>query len=164
MVLNKDTIITFRGLLRILERELDFELKGETICCGVTLSQCHILLELCDKEETSIKELSESFGLDKSTLSRTIDGMVIEGLVERKTNSNDRRYYDLSLSEKGKAKSDYINSMCNIYYEQLFKNIPEEKHQMIIESLSLIGKSMLELRKNGKNSSATCCGNNSTNC
>jgi DNA-binding MarR family transcriptional regulator len=152
---NERSISEFRTILRKLEREIDIELKGETSCCGVTLSQCHILMELSDHGETSIKTLSESFGLDKSTLSRTIDGMVEAGLIVRKTNKNDRRFYDLSLTETGAEKAGYINDQCNIYYKELLKNIPAKKHPMIMESVMLLATSMKSLRSNKKD--ASCC-------
>ena len=35
----------FRGILRLLEREIGFQTDSESVCCGVTLSQCHVMME-----------------------------------------------------------------------------------------------------------------------
>jgi DNA-binding MarR family transcriptional regulator len=153
METNKQIVENFRSILRKLEREIDIELKGETSCCGVTLSQCHILMELSELGETTVGELSDSFGLDKSTLSRTIDTMFEAGFIERKTNKDDRRYYDLSLTKKGESKAVQINSGCNTYYQQLLNGIPENKRSMIMESINLLSNSMRNLRKEKKG----CC-------
>jgi DNA-binding MarR family transcriptional regulator len=155
-MVNLKLISSFRSILRTLEREIDLELKGKTGCCGVTLSQCHILLDLSILGETSIKDLSDLFGLDKSTLSRTIDGMVESGMITRITDNEDRRYCILSLTEKGKQKAKDINSKCNSYYLELMNNIPENKHSMIIESISLLGNSMKTLRKEKTGTNSFC--------
>jgi DNA-binding MarR family transcriptional regulator len=138
-----------RSKIRILEREFEYQLKSDTVCCGVTLPQCHIILELADRDKVSITELSGTFGLDKSTLSRTVDSMVDAGFVNRNTKDEDRRFYDLTLTKKGKDKAEFINSRCNEYYSELLKDISEEKQNMIIEGVSLLSDIMQKVR--------TCC-------
>lgn len=156
MGINNNYIENLRRRIRFLGRELDFQLKSEIICCGITLSQCHIILELAEKKESSVKELSETFGLDKSTLSRTIDSMVEAGYINRNPNKEDRRFFKLSLTEKGTEKAEYINSQCNKYYADFLKDIPKDKQEMIMESVSLLGDIMSKFRK--------CCDNDTGNC
>ncbi|MFB3896616.1 MAG: MarR family winged helix-turn-helix transcriptional regulator [bacterium] len=147
----------FRSVLRVLERELGFQTDLGSQCCGVSLAQCHILMEFAEKKETSIKELSETFGVDKSSLSRTVDKMVALGLLNRVENKNDRRYLSLSLTKKGNQMADNINRTCSDYYAELFKNIPEDKHSAIIDSLSLLAEAMNKLRKGKNGSPKSCC-------
>ena len=154
MAINDESLKEFRKSLRILEREIDIELKDETNCCGVTLSQCHILLELYNSSDVSVSSLSEAFGLDKSTLSRTVDGMVADGLIERRINSDDRRSFELILTAKGVEKINLINAGCNAYYAELLKQIPAGKHRIILESLKLLGVAMRRMRDGEKKS---CC-------
>jgi DNA-binding MarR family transcriptional regulator len=157
MQIDYNFIKNLRNKIRLLEREFDFQLKSETTCCGITLSQCHIIIELAERGRASIKELSETFGLDKSTLSRTVDGMVEAGYVNRITNKEDRRFFDLSLTEKGAEKADFINSQCNKYYAEALRSIPVEKQNLIIESLSLLGNIMAGLRKCWPDENNNCC-------
>ena len=157
MKIDYKFINNLRSKIRVLERELDFQLKSETICCGVTLSQCHIILELAEKEESSIKNLSETFGLDKSTLSRTIDLMVEAGYINRNTKKEDRRFLNLSLTGKGKEKAEFINSQCNKYYAEVMNDIPEDKQQMIFESITLLGNIMAKFRNCCSNGNEDCC-------
>ena len=156
MKIDYKFINNLRSKIRVLERELDFQLKSEMICCGVSLSQCHIILELAEKEESSIKELSETFRLDKSTLSRAIDSMVEAGYIKRNTSKEDRRFFKLTLTKKGIEKAEYINSQCNKYYAEVMKDIPENKQKMIFESISLLGDIMSKFRK--------CCSNENGDC
>lgn len=137
----------FRQTLRKLERELDTQLREELTCCGVSLVQCHTVLELERQGKTNLKELSSSLDLDKSTVSRTIDQLVNEGLVNRETDKNNRRFVLLSLNEKGKDACKNINKFCNDYYLEIFKQIPEEKHEQVIESFSLFAESLARVKK-----------------
>ncbi|OHD16546.1 MAG: hypothetical protein A2086_03590 [Spirochaetes bacterium GWD1_27_9] len=147
------TLKQFRNKLRVLEREIEEQLKAETGCCGVTLSQCHLLLELENKDEISIKDLAIILDLDKSTLSRTVDGLVNLGFVDRKSNKEDRRFLSVSLTDIGKKVVESINNICNDYYLNLFNLMPESKHQSVIESIDLIGTAMTKIRKEKSN----CC-------
>ena len=144
--MDKKKIIFFRSILRLLEREMGFQTGFEIQCCGVTLGQCHILMELAEKKETTIRELSDTFGLDKSSLSRTVDGMVKSGLLNRAESKKDRRYTSLSLTKKGIKSAENINVTCNEYYKLLFDLIPEEKHSPIFESIKLLSEAMNKLR------------------
>lgn len=155
--MDKKNIQFFRSVLRTLEREIGFQTDSESQCSGISLAQCHVLMELADKNETSIRELSETFGLDKSSLSRTVDKMVEGGLLNRIENSEDRRFLSISLTDKGIQLTESINKICNDYYGKLFDNIPQEKHAAIMESLTLLSDSMGKMRKEKKGFLKGCC-------
>ncbi|HEY3416310.1 MAG TPA: hypothetical protein VGM23_05440, partial [Armatimonadota bacterium] len=55
--------VLFRRQLRALERELVRQLEADTSCCGVTLAQCHALLELATAE-LSLSGLAAALDLD----------------------------------------------------------------------------------------------------
>jgi len=153
MTINQKELHYFRSKLRILEREIEKALLCQTECCGVSLSQCHTLLELDDLKNASIITLSKNLDLDKSTLSRVIDGMVNLGIVNREINPNDRRYMNISLSENGKKIAKNINNLCNDYYIKVFKHIPEDKHESILESIMLFADAI----KKTNNENNNCC-------
>lgn len=129
-----------RGFLRVIEREVESQLKTQTICCGVTSAQCHALLELASAEEMSLVELSERLRLDTSTLSRTVDGLVKLGHVNRVTDPDNRRYVRLDLTGKGKRKVDFIDRSCDQFYLQLLDGITEEKRKVLVESVQLLAE------------------------
>jgi DNA-binding MarR family transcriptional regulator len=151
--MNDEQMIKFRAKIRKLEREIEQETEFQGKCCGVTLAQCHAILELEQLGKTSIKNLAQYLELDKSTLSRTIDSLVQDGLVERVINEEDRRFMDINLSEKGKAMCNGINNACNLYYFKLFELIPKEKHESVLEGISLFIDAMFKT----KNEFKTCC-------
>ena len=97
--MNAKQLKLFRKKFRRIEREIEYQLKYETACCGVSLAQCHTIMEIGDHETTSLAELTKLLNLDKSTLSRTVDGLVKLGIVERIIDPDDRRYIQVTLSE-----------------------------------------------------------------
>lgn len=139
-----------------LDRAMGCLARTEAICCGVTLPQCHALMEIGLAGQASVKDLSLLLGLDKSTLSRTIDGLVEAGLVERKPDKNDRRYVVLTLSSKGLQSFEKFNTLWQLFCGEMLKNIPLKKHQQVIESMSIIVEALL---KNDlcKRYLKTCC-------
>ncbi|MBN1782278.1 MarR family transcriptional regulator [bacterium] len=137
----------FRRQLRSLEREIFELLKDGTTCCNVSLAQCHAMLEIGDTKMTNISDLAEKLKLDKSTLSRTIEGLVRTGMVSREIDAADRRYMQVTLTEQGKAAYRSINDLCNQYYQSVFSHIHEGKHAQIIESMMTLAEAMRRSRE-----------------
>jgi DNA-binding MarR family transcriptional regulator len=128
----------FRKNLRVLEKKLAVQLKEDSFCCGVTMAQCHTLLAVEAKGFTTVTELAADLELDKSTLSRTIDGLVSTGLINRETVAGNRRSQHISLTIKGKQVTEGINAQWNLYFSSLFARIPESKHQAVVESIAIL--------------------------
>ena len=87
---------SLRELLRILVRKTGILERGEATCCSITISQCHALVEIGRKENISVNQLAELLGLDKSTVSRAVDKLVVDGTVLREEHPEDRRVCHLA--------------------------------------------------------------------
>jgi len=133
--------------MRVLEREAGLAIASDTECCGVTLAQCHLLLETEPRGSTSVTELSEIMGLDKSTLSRTVDGLCRAGLLDRQVDACCRRQQVITLTEAGREKARYINGLCDASTARLFDHIPSEKRLMVIEAAGLLAQAMRRTRE-----------------
>ena len=150
---NKSPIEEFRRSLRVLEREIVRQLAQETGCCGVTLAQCHALLEL-SQAELSLNALAGAVDLDASTLSRTVDGMVKCGFVERTEDSTDRRSVRLRLTATGRHKVAVIDEMCNRYYAHLLGQMVDRDQRCVIRAVGLLADLMRQQRFRGPEG---CC-------
>jgi DNA-binding MarR family transcriptional regulator len=135
----------FRKILRSFERLTTIQLKS--CCSGVSLAQCHVLLEIEEQGQATTGQLAQRLGLDKSTLSRTIDGLVDIGLVERLPNPSDRRFTPLAVTKQGKSICDAINRSADEYYGRVFENIPQVKHDAIIQNFSLLVQALADEEK-----------------
>jgi DNA-binding MarR family transcriptional regulator len=134
------TIEQFRAKLREIERAVWMQTKSEALCCGVTMPQCHAILEIGKAGELNLKDLAARLGLDNSTLSRTVESLVQDGLADRTPSKEDRRATVIRLNEKGRAALDRINSTWNQICRNMFRGIPSEKHEQLIESVSLVAE------------------------
>ena len=128
----------FRRLLRRFERLTTLQLREDSGCQGVTPGQCHVILEIEALAQATTQELSRALDLDKSTLSRTIDGLVNIGLVQRSPHPQDRRSILLSLSTRGAATADRINQANDDYFARVFQRIPVERHDRVIRDFELL--------------------------
>lgn len=131
-----------RELIRILVRNLGILEKGDAGCCGVTISQCHAIVEIGRVQEISLNQLAEILTLDKSTMSRTINNLVKNDLAIRELHSEDRRYVTIKLTEKGMKVFENIEGGMNQYYKNVFNSIPEDKREQVLESLKLLSEAV----------------------
>lgn len=142
---NQITIRKIRKALRLFERELDRH-KSDQCCLGVTFKQCHTLLAIDDEGKTNIGDLSEVLNLDKSTTSRTVDGLVNLGLVDRIIPEDNRRSTLISLTQKGQELSDSINRISDTYFEEIFKSFTKEEINLFASLFIRTSQNMLEYK------------------
>jgi DNA-binding MarR family transcriptional regulator len=144
-------LVPLRELIRQFERELF--IQNCCACCkGVTLAQCHTLLEINSKGKESVTELAKSIGLDKSTVSRTVDGLVSLGLVDRSIPATNRRTTTLELTDAGKNACTTIHRMNDAHVEDMLSALSNPEKSAFIGSLEKIVQKMIERRSKG-----SCC-------
>jgi DNA-binding MarR family transcriptional regulator len=102
-------------------------------------------MELDKQDSISLKDLSEQLYLDKSTLSRTIEGLVNLGLVDRVIPRNNRRSIIIKLTEQGASVCKKINTSNNKYYQMLLDSLPKDQLSIFIESFKTIVAKMIEM-------------------
>ncbi len=113
------TASDFRELLLALGQRMATALREDMSCCGVTVSQCYALQHLQKNEEMTAGDLARAMGVDASTVTRTADGLVKEGRVERvRPESGDRRRVLLRLTDEGRALADDLIHREELFFEQ----------------------------------------------
>lgn len=150
----------FREYLRKMEVEMGLINKQEK-CCGfdVSLAQCHALVEVGRSEKISLKELANMLRIDISTMSRTVDKIVKNGYVERKTSETDRRSVEIKLTKRGKELFDQIENSMNAKYKDIFDRISKDDRTNVLNSLEVIVKAFDCKQDDFSNikSSENCC-------
>lgn len=142
----------FRHQLRRLERRLDSALQTGIDCCGVTLMQCHTLLAIKDHGPLSMGELAAHLELDKSTVSRSVDILVKEGLVDRKPNPENRRAVTLQLSKPGGIRAEQIHSLCDHYFQSALNRLSETESAAVLKGITLLADALENSMGDG-----SCC-------
>lgn len=140
--MTNNDIQLFRRNLRRFER-LN-QMANATCCSGITLAQCHVLLEIEHQVETTAKQLSEDIWLDKSTLSRTVEGLKKQGFVKRRTSSHDRRFTVLTLTRKGKEKCNALNKYNDKLYNDIFEKLSQKNKELFLNSFDKMVRAFIE--------------------
>jgi DNA-binding MarR family transcriptional regulator len=114
-------------------------------CCGISLTQCHAMVEIGRAGSISVRSLSEKMGLDNSTVSRAVDTLVGKGIVHRETDPSNRRYVTISLSRAGLKEFHGIENSMDAYYEKVLGTIAQEKREQVVESIQLLLQAVCEV-------------------
>lgn len=139
---NSNLPETLRESLRLLVRRLGILERGEAYCCSITISQCHTIVEVGRAGKMSLNVLADNLGLDKSTISRSIDKLVSDGIMLRDTDPEDRRYLTLYLSEKGQTIFQEVEKRMAAYFTEVIAGIPDNKREQVVESLQILSQAI----------------------
>jgi len=139
---NRNQTQLLRENLRILVRKLGVLERGEASCCGLTLSQSYTIVEIGRAGTMSASRLTEILGVDKSTVSKSIDKLVNSGILVRDTDPEDRRSVILRLSDKGQSVFAEVEKRATEYFTEVVAAIPADKREQIIESLEYLGRAL----------------------
>jgi DNA-binding MarR family transcriptional regulator len=86
-----------------LVRQRDLFFEKAFVAAGLNLHRWRTLAAIRRIENCSMKDLALYSAIDRTTLTRAVDQLVREGLVERWSPTLDRRRVNVSLSPKGEA-------------------------------------------------------------
>jgi DNA-binding MarR family transcriptional regulator len=102
--LDREELAAWRGMLRVhfdLTRELDAELTDRH---GLPLTSYEVLLFLADSPDGRMRmsELADSVLLSRSGLTRLVDRLERDGLLERERCEEDARGYFAAITDRGR--------------------------------------------------------------
>ena len=140
--METEQIRRFRHFLRGFERITNVQLKN--CCAGVTLAQCCVLLEIDENGRLTMGQLASRLRLDNSTLSRTIDGLVGRGLVERLREDKDRRVVRIQLTEEGDAVCLAIHEENDRHCRRVFEKIPPSERKTVVRYFETLVQAFLD--------------------
>lgn len=139
----------FTKNLRQLELLVVSQLREDTCCHGVSVAQCHCLLAVEQLGRPAHNELAEQLCLDKSTLSRTVEGLVHTGLLERAMDAMDRRVYRIHLTEEGEKTCSAINAANDLLYGRVLDLLPMGT-EPALHALAATVQAMLTVKGEGR--------------
>jgi len=137
-----DQIRSFRRVLRQFTRLTSNQLRS--CCSGVTLAQCLVLLEVDEQGPLTVGQLASRLGLDDSTLSRTIHGLVRSGLLDRTRSDLDRRVVRIDLTPEGAAVCKAIHEQNDALVRDVFARIPSGKRQTVVRNFQILVQALLD--------------------
>ncbi len=144
--MDQNYIHHFRHIIRIFDRELFFQ-NNASCCNGISVAQCHTLLEIEKNSEISVSELANNLSLDKSTVSRTVEGLVNINLVDRVIPKENRRMAQINLTDSGKQVCSTINYSNDAYIKAVLKDFTREEREEFLRLFEKLTRNMSEVRK-----------------
>lgn len=149
--MDKKYIHRFREIIRVFDREIFFQ-NSASCCNGISVAQCHTLLEIEKNDEISVSELAGNLSLDKSTVSRTVEGLVNINLVDRVTPRENRRLALLNLTESGKQVCSTINYTNDLYIKRVLKDFSNEEREEFLRLFERVTCNMVTARQDSEKS------------
>ena len=143
--MEKKYINQFREIIRIFDREVSFQ-NSASCCNGISVAQCHTLLEIENNNEISISELAGNLSLDKSTVSRTVEGLVNINLVDRIIPRENRRKALLNLTSSGQQVCSTINYTNDSYIEKVLNDFTPEDQEELLRLFNKLTCNMVDVR------------------
>jgi DNA-binding MarR family transcriptional regulator len=105
-----------------------------------SMSEVMALGELADVEAMSQHELARRLGLEKSTVSRLVAGLVDRGWVSRQRNPDNRRLYRLQLTHDGQTAAKQIGKQLRAQHTQLLSGLTQAERQGLAIGLAGIAR------------------------
>ncbi|HPC02516.1 MAG TPA: MarR family transcriptional regulator [Syntrophales bacterium] len=106
----------------------------------LTMTQAGILFLLKHKDMRTMSELGEVFDIDNSAVTRLVDRLEKNGIVERQTAPGDRRAYLVHMTPKGLDSLEKAKKIIMSVNEDLRKGFTAEE----VEAYKKILRSILE--------------------
>jgi DNA-binding MarR family transcriptional regulator len=146
MTLN-DLSQKFRETLGLAYQRVNALQRDEKRCFGVSLSRCVTLETLLQEGPLPVRDLASRLGLDASTVTRSIDGLVREGLVRRtRDERQDRRRVFVALSARGRSLAEKLVHCADAYSDAILERIPRERREDVLFALGVLVEAIDDLK------------------
>jgi DNA-binding MarR family transcriptional regulator len=117
-------------------------LRDEMSKLGLTTPKMRTLAVLSVLDGLLIRDLSVYAVVETSTLSRALDALERDGLVQRVTDQGDSRAVRIHLTSKGRDTHDMLWPHLAQAYQQMFRGIDEAEQRAFVATLQAILKNV----------------------
>ncbi|QEM12560.1 MarR family winged helix-turn-helix transcriptional regulator [Mucilaginibacter rubeus] len=107
---------------------------------GFTQSIGYLLINIDEKEGTTVSQAAALLGLKSTSLSRMLSQLEVTGLIYRESNEGDKRSVKIYLTPLGKEKRHQARVIVRQFNNYLDANISEADKQHLIETLKKLNK------------------------
>ncbi len=140
---NHDELATWWNELERLSRALGQVGPDEVCCEGLTVRQCGILRMLMAAEGARISDLALSVWLTPSAMTRALERLEAEGLVQRvRGAAGDGRAATVTVTAKGRRVRERIDRLMLQRTEVIVNAIPAASRRHVIDALKILNHSL----------------------
>ena len=113
---------------------------------GVTPLKFHILKRVLDGKE-SVSHLANGLCLSRPNISRTVDELVQEGLMEKYPDPSDRRGVKIALTAKGNRLFKKLHQRILDEMKDFFSQLTEDELSTVTSGLTIMEKLRVKPKK-----------------
>ncbi len=136
--LRKNTIRKLIGLMNGHRKLLENSLEST----GVFQGQHRLLMVISDNPNCSQKELADKMEISTATIAVSLKKLEKGGYVARATDSNDTRYNQVVITEKGKKVVEESKKIFRDIDERMFRGFTEEEINIFAEYVNRLSNNI----------------------
>jgi DNA-binding MarR family transcriptional regulator len=133
--MNTDSLgFLLADVSRLLRRTFQQRMEG----CELTFVQARVLVNISRREGIRQVELAELLELQPIALVHLIDQLAQMGLVERRPDPNDRRAYQLFLTEAAAPHLATIRQIGATIQTDMLRGLNKQQSEQFLSSLKIV--------------------------
>jgi MarR family transcriptional regulator for hemolysin len=136
--LNREFAFTINDVARMLRTYADY--RGSQF--GVTRAQWAVLVRLDRFEGLKQSELAEMLDLQPITLTRLLDRLCDNGLIERRSDPNDRRAKRLFLTAAARPMLEQLGALGEDMMTTALAGVSRESVEQIVAQLAVVKENL----------------------
>jgi len=140
--MNNLDLMSLLDTLSVYRREIIQSLDTSVLQLPINSTQQTVLMAILKNSNLNMKELSAQAGLEKSSMTRVIDSLIAEGLVERSYSTQDRRKINCVLTDKGLVQANKIDHFMMEHIDNYFSGLPQVEKKKLFNNLSYVVKTL----------------------
>lgn len=134
----------FFYLMLHASRRRDAGLAHEMEALGLTLPKWRALAVIRRLGTCTMTELAQLSPVDRTTLTRTVDLLVEDGMVERSTSPTDRRRVLLTLHQRGCDIIEKARASNRDFSERALAGIPDDQRETAMAVIQRVVENLIE--------------------
>ena len=134
--MQKGNELTFNRFISLIARCAQIYFDRKLVAMNIRAGQIRILRALDIKDGINQERIRSMFHLDKGTVAKTIKPLIREGYIRREINPDDKRSYQIFLTDKGRSVMPTIKQNVRCWTDALTAGFTDEEKRSINDLLS----------------------------
>ncbi len=118
-------------------RRIRQEMRGHRMP-GLSIPQFRALIFLYRNPGASLSDVADHVGLSLPSMSKTIEGLVSQKLVSRRTRRGDRRYVRLRLTQEGQSVMSRARKSTESRLREALASLSKSEQASVIKGLEAL--------------------------
>lgn len=111
---------------------------------GLSSGQPKILEYLFEHDGSVQKDIAQACKIEPATVTSLLSRMEKSEIIERKMQNNNRRFWYVYLTEKGREEAVYVKKAFDTVKEIALKDFTNKEKELFIEYLKRVNKNLKE--------------------